>query len=390
MLKNYRATIRASFVGYVVQAMVNLFAPLLFVTFQNQYGIPLTQITALITVNFSLQLCVDLFSAVLVERIGYRVSVILAHTFAALGMIGLTVLPEVFPTPFSGLLCAVVLYAVGGGLLEVIISPIVEACPNEHKARTMSVLHSFYCWGSVGVIVLSTLYFRIFGIENWKYMALLWALLPITNGIIFSQVPLRTLIPEGERKLSIPELLRTKLFWIFAVVILCAGAAEQAVSQWASAFTEKGLGISKSMSDLVGPTLFSVFMGLSRMLYGRCLERIRLQHMMLGSTILCIISYLMIGLSPYPALSLAGIMLAGFSVGILWPGTYSQASEALPAGGNAMFALLALGGDLGCAGGPTFAGLVAGAAGDSLRIGILAAVWFPALLAILLLTRRSA
>ena len=332
MLKNYGATIRASFVGYVVQAMVNLFAPLLFVTFQNQYGIPLTQITALITVNFSLQLCVDLFSAVLVERIGYRVSVILAHTFAALGMIGLTLLPEVFPTPFSGLLCAVVLYAVGGGLLEVIISPIVEACPNEHKARTMSVLHSFYCWGSVGVIVLSTLYFRLFGIENWKYMALIWALLPITNGIIFSQVPLRTLIPEGERKLSIPELLRTKLFWIFAVVILCAGAAEQAVSQWASAFTEKGLGISKSMSDLVGPTLFSVFMGLSRMLYGRCLERIRLQHMMLGSTILCIISYLMIGLSPYPALSLAGIMLAGFSVGILWPGTYSQASEAIPAG----------------------------------------------------------
>ena len=254
----------------------------------------------------------------------------------------------------------------------------------------MSVLHSFYCWGSVGVIVLSTLYFRIFGIENWKYMALLWALLPITNGIIFSQVPLRTLIPEGERKLSIPELLRTKLFWIFAVVILCAGAAEQAVSQWASAFTEKGLGISKSMSDLVGPTLFSVFMGLSRMLYGRCLERIRLQHMMLGSTILCIISYLMIGLSPHPALSLAGIMLAGFSVGILWPGTYSQASEAIPAGGNAMFALLALGGDLGCAGGPTFAGLIAGAAGDSLRIGILAAVWFPALLAILLLSRRSA
>lgn len=390
MLKNYRATIRASFVGYVVQAMVNLFAPLLFVTFQNQYGIPLTQITVLITLNFSLQLCVDLFSALFVEKIGYRISVILAHVFAALGMIGLTVLPEIFPSPFAGLLCAVVLYAVGGGLLEVIISPIVEACPNEHKARTMSVLHSFYCWGSVGVVVLSTLYFRVVGIENWKILALLWALLPITNGIIFSRVPLSTLIPEGEHKMSIRELLCTKLFWIFAIVILCSGAAEQAVSQWASAFTEKGLGIPKSVSDLVGPTLFSVMMGLSRMLYGRYLEKIPLQRMMLASGGLCIVSYLLIGLSLHPALSLVGIMLSGFSVGILWPGTYSEASAALPAGGNAMFALLALGGDLGCAAGPTFAGLVAGAAGDSLKIGILAAVWFPLLLSVLLLPRRKA
>ena len=391
MPKDYNATIRSSFVGYIVQAIVNLFAPLLFITFQNRYGIPLSQITALITVNFSLQLCVDLLSALFVDKIGYRASAILAHLFSALGLLGLTVLPELFSSPFTGLLVSVMLYAVGGGLLEVIISPIVEACPNEHKARTMSMLHSFYCWGSLGVICLSTLYFSLFGIEKWRYLAALWALVPIINGIAFARVPMVPLIPEGERKLSIPELLKTKLFWIFLVVILCAGAAEQAVSQWASAFVERGLGISKTVGDLLGPAAFAVLMGTSRFIYGRFGERIDLQRMMLGSGLLCIAAYLLIALSPNAAMSLIGIVLAGFSVGILWPGTFSQASAAIPMGGNAMFALLALGGDLGCAGGPTFAGLIADAAGDDLKIGILAAIVFPVILcAFLLLRKRTA
>ncbi len=389
MARSYRDTIHACFAGYIVQSVVNSFVPLLFITFQNQYSVPLEQITALITINFGVQLLVDLASAVFVDRIGYRASAVLAHLFAALGLVSLTILPELFPNPFTGLVLSVLLYAVGGGLLEVVISPIVEACPNDRKAQTMSILHSFYCWGCVGVTLLSTLFFAIFGIDHWKIMALIWTILPIANGIFFLTVPIADLVPEGTQQLTIPELMRRGTFWLLFGMMICSGASEQAVSQWASAFAERGLGISKSVGDLVGPTMFSVLMGLSRVIYGKYGDRIDLRRMMLWSTLLCAASYLLIALAPHPVLSLAGIALAGFSVGILWPGTFSQASERIPAGGNPMFALLALGGDIGCSAGPTFAGLVAGAAGDNLKTGILAAVFFPVLMTLLLTLRRK-
>lgn len=380
MAFQYKHTIRACFTGYIVQAIVNNFAPLLFITFQNQYNIPLSQITILITFNFILQLVIDFLSAFFIDKIGYRTSAVLAHVFAAAGLILLPVLPEFFSNPFTGLLIAVMIYAIGGGLLEVLISPIVEACPSENKEKTMSLLHSFYCWGSVGVVLLSTLFFSLFGTQNWKIISVLWALIPIGNALLFSKVPIASLIEEGENVLSLTELFKTKIFWLFMLLIICSGACEQAVSQWASTFAERGLGVSKSIGDLAGPALFSILMGSSRLIYGKFGEKIDLNKMMIGSGCLCFLSYLIIALSSSPVLGFIGVAICGFSVGIMWPGTFSKASATIRNGGTAMFAILALGGDLGCSGGPTFVGMIASAFGDDLKKGILAAVVFPVLL----------
>ena len=381
----YKHTVRACFVGYVVQAIVNNFAPLLFLTFQAQYGIPLSQITVLITVNFALQLTVDFVSAFFIDKIGYRVSIVAAHAFAAAGLVLMTVLPEIMPSPFAGLLIAVMCYAVGGGLLEVLVSPIVEACPTDNKEQAMSLLHSFYCWGSVAVVGLSTLFFALFGTRSWRYLALMWAAVPLANAFVFSKVPIAPLIEDGEKGLSIKELFKNKMFWIFMLLMLCSGASEQAVSQWASTFAERGLGVSKTIGDLTGPMLFSVLMGLSRLIYGKFGGRIKLDSIMLGSGVLCIISYLIITLTGSSVLGLCGVALCGLSVGIMWPGTFSKASASIKGGGTAMFALLALCGDLGCSGGPTFAGMMASRFGDNLKIGILCAIVFPAVLSLIVL-----
>lgn len=391
---DYRKTMYACFIGYIVQAVVNSFVPLLFVTFQNTYRIPLEQITLLITVNFMIQLLIDLLSAGFIDRIGYRASVLLAHTCAAAGLALLTVLPEVVPGHFGGILIAVCIYAVGGGLLEVMISPIIEACPTDNKEGAMSLLHSFYCWGVTGVVLISTIFFAVFGIRNWKLLTLLWLLLPIANGIFFSKVPIYSLQEEGEKGMTMPELFREKFFWVLMLMMVCSGASEQAVSQWASTFAEEGLGITKTLGDLVGPMSFSILMGLSRLLYGKYGDRLDLNRCMKYSCLLCIASYLLITLFPNPMVELAGCGICGFSVGILWPGTFSKAAASLRRGGTLLFALLALAGDLGCSGGPTLAGFVSSAAGGNLRVGILSAIVFPVLLLLCFLrmehTRQTA
>lgn len=384
----YKRTLTACFIGYIVQAIVNNFAPLLFLTFQSTYGIPLSRITLLVTINFSLQLLIDLFSAGFIDKIGYRASVVLAHIFSAAGLILMTVLPGLLPDAFVGLLISVLVYALGGGLLEVLVSPIVEACPTDNKEKAMSLLHSFYCWGHVGVVLLSTLFFAVFGIENWKILALLWALVPLFNLILFATAPICTLNEEGEEGLSLSGLLTSKIFWILMLLMVCSGACEQAVSQWASTFAEKGLGISKTAGDLAGPMMFALLMGTSRLLYGKWGEKMNLQKCMAYSGVLCAVSYLLISLSPIPVLSLIGCGICGFSVGILWPGTFSMAAKQLRSGGTVLFALLALAGDLGCTGGPTYVGLISGAFGDDLKAGILAALIFPAFLLLGLLLCR--
>ena len=376
----YKRTLTACFIGYIVQAIVNNFAPLLFLTFQSTYGIPLSRITLLVTINFSLQLLIDLLSAGFIDKIGYRASVVLAHIFSAAGLILMTVLPGLLSDAFVGLLISVLVYALGGGLLEVLVSPIVEACPTDNKEKAMSLLHSFYCWGHVGVVLLSTLFFAVFGIENWKILALLWALVPLCNLLLFATAPICTLNEEGEKGMSLSGLLTSKIFWILMLLMVCSGACEQAVSQWASTFAEKGLGISKTAGDLAGPMMFALLMGTSRLLYGKWGEKMNLQKCMAYSDILCAVSYLLISLSPSPVLSLIGCGICGFSVGILWPGTFSMAAKQLRSGGTVLFALLALAGDLGCTGGPTYVGLISGAFGDDLKAGILAALIFPALL----------
>jgi len=385
MNPNYKRTTYACFIGYIVQAIVNNFVPLLFVTFQNSYGIPLSRITLLITINFLIQLLIDMLSAGFIDRIGYRASVILAHICSAVGLVSLTVLPELLPSAYAGILISVMIYAVGGGLIEVLISPIIEACPSDNKEKAMSLLHSFYCWGHVGVVLLSTAFFAAFGIENWRYLTLLWAGIPVLNIVLFSRAPICSLTDDRTIGYGLLALFRMPIFWLLMLMMLCAGASEQAVSQWASTFAEKGLGVSKTVGDLAGPMAFALLMGLSRLIYGRCGERFPLERFMKLSTVLCLAAYLVIVLIPSPVAGLLGCAVCGFSVGILWPGTYSKAAVTIPYGGTALFAMLAFAGDVGCAGGPTLAGFVSGAFGGNLRVGILSAIVFPALMLVGLL-----
>ena len=374
----FKKTIRACFTGYIVQAIINNFAPLLFLTFNREYDIPLSQITVLITINFTLQIIVDITSVFYVDKIGYRISMVIAHFLSALGLVLLALLPNIMPKPFTGIIISVVLYAIGGGLLEVLVSPVLDGCPAKNKSGAMSILHSFYCWGHVGVVLISTAFFSVFGIENWRYLAILWAIVPLVNAIIFMHVPIVTPHENG-RTMTFRELVSEKMFWVFVFLMFCAGACEQSVSQWASTFAEQGLNISKTAGDLLGPTMFAICMGIARSIYGKLGDKMPIANALVACSVLCAVSYLVISLSPYPLVALAGCAICGFSVGILWPGTFSLASKSIP-GGTAMFALLALGGDIGCSGGPTFVGLISAISQNNLHEGILAATVFPIML----------
>ena len=387
----YNKTITACFVGYIVQAIVNNFVPLLFLTFRRELDIPLSQITWLITINFAVQLTVDAVSPLFVDRIGYRASMIAAHAFSAAGFISLAFLPDRMPSPFPGLIICVSLYAAGGGLLEVIVSPIVEACPTDNKETAMALLHSFYCWGQAATVLVSTVFFAVAGIGSWRILAVCWAAVPIINLIVFTRVPINTLIAQGEKGRSFRSLIKDKDLILFTVMMLCAGACELTVSQWASAFAEAGLHVSKQAGDLLGPMGFAVFMGSARAIFGKYGEKISLVRFMTASAVLCIICYLMIGLTGNAAAGLTGCMLCGFSVGIFWPGTFSLAAGRIKNGGTLMFALFALAGDLGCGAGPTLAGRLSSVLGDDLQGGILFAVIFPVimLICVMLCTKRE-
>ncbi len=372
----YNHTIYACYFGYIVQAIVNNFVPLLFLTFQSSFGISMDKIAYLITINFGIQLLVDFVSAKYVDKIGYRKAALIAHIMAAIGLAGLAVFPYIMPDAYVGILVAICFYAIGGGLLEVIVSPIVEACPTKKKDAAMSLLHSFYCWGHMGVVILSTVFFAVFGIENWRILAVIWAFVPFLNTFFFAKVPINTLVEEGEG-MRISEVVRSKMFWLLFVMMICGGASEQAMSQWASAFAEAGLGINKTMGDLAGPCMFALFMGSARAIYGKYSEKMKLEQFMKYSSILCIISYLLASLTSNPVLGLAGCGLCGLSVGIMWPGTFSLAAKSMKKGGTAMFAFLALAGDVGCSGGPTLVGIVSDAFGEDLKKGLICALIFP-------------
>lgn len=372
----YETTMKACFVGYIVQAIINNFIPLLFVNFQKVYSISLDKITLFITVNFTVQIIIDFVATIYVDKIGYRPSIVAAHIFSAAGLISLTILPEIID-PFAGILTSICLYAIGGGLIEVLISPIMEACPTKNKEKAMSLLHSFYCWGHVGVVFLSTLFFYFFGIDNWKILTLIYSAIPIFNAFIFLKTPIASLLSDGEEGMTLGELFKNKIFWMLVVIMLCAGASELSVSQWSSLFAEKGLGLSKTMGDLAGPMFFAIMMGCSRVFYGKRGDTIDIDKFTTYSSILCIVSYLLISLVPSPIINLLACGTCGISVGIMWPGTFSKASATLKTGGTAMFALLALAGDLGCSAGPTLVGMISDAYGENIKLGILVAILFP-------------
>lgn len=382
-MKNYKKTKIACYLGFVTQAIAANFAPLMFLKFHNDYNISLGNIALISTFFFFTQLLVDLFCAKYVDRIGYRVSIVASEICSAAGLLGLAFLPDLLPSPFVGIILSVIVYAIGSGLIEVLCSPIVEACPFENKEATMSLLHSFYCWGSVGTILVSTVFFMIFGMDNWKWLVVLLALVPAINIYNFATCPIEHLVSEG-KGLSVKELFQRPLFWIAVVLMICAGASELSMAQWASAYAEAALGLSKTVGDLAGPCLFAVSMGICRAIFGKYGDNMDLSRFMTGSGILCVACYLLASLSANSIAGLVGCIVCGFSVGIMWPGTISISSKAFPTGGTAMFALLAMAGDLGGSIGPGIVGRVAQHAGGNIRAGMSVGLVFPVLLLVML------
>ncbi len=383
-MPNYQKTKTACYLGFITQAIAANFAPMLFLKFHNDYGISLGNIALISTVYFFTQLLIDLFCAKFVDRIGYRVSIVISEVFSATGLLGLAFLPDLLPDAFAGILISVTIYAMGCGLIEVLGSPIIEACPFENKEATMSLLHSFYCWGSVGTIVISTLFFAIFGMDSWRWLAAIWALVPAINIYNFVTCPIVPIVEEGQG-MGIRQLGKRPLFWVSICLMVCAGASELAMAQWASAYAEAALGLSKTVGDLMGPCMFAVTMGISRAIYGKYGEKLNLIRFMIGSGALCVICYLLASLSSYPVMGLIGCVLCGFSVGIMWPGTISISSQKFPTGGTAMFALLAMAGDLGGSIGPAIVGKVTQYAGDNIRTGMRVGLIFPVVLILMLI-----
>lgn len=377
--KNYRKTLAACYLGFVTQAISANFAPLLFLTFRSTYGITLEKISMIPLVFYLTQLFIDLAATKFADKIGYRICVAASQVLSAVGLALMAILPEVFPVPFIGVLVSVVLYAMGSGLIEVLVSPIVEACPFENKDGMMSLLHSFYCWGAMGVILGSTVFFFVFGVENWKILTCIWALVPLYNTFNFMSCPIERLVEEG-KSMKISNLLKTPIFWLMIVLMVCSGASEATMAQWASAFTESAIGVSKMVGDLAGPCLFAMLMGISRMLYGKFSEKFDLTKVMLICGIMCAGCYLLASLSILPILGLAGCSLCGLTVGIMWPGSISISSQKCPRGGTAMFAFLALAGDLGAMVSPTMVGTFSEMAGGNLKTGLFAATFFPVVL----------
>lgn len=388
MAQNYRKTVIACYLGFVTQAITANFAPLLFLTFHNNYSIPLGKIALISSVFFVTQLIVDVLCAKFADKIGYRRCVVGSQLMSAVGLIGLAFLPELLPDPFAGIIISTVIYAVGSGLTEVLVSPIVEACPFEHKEAAMSLLHSFYCWGSVGVILISTLFFAVFGIENWKWLSCAWAIIPFINMFNFTSCPIEHPVEDG-KGMGIKGLLKVPLFWLAIVLMICAGASELSMAQWASAFAESALGLSKSVGDIAGPCLFAVTMGISRTIYGKYGNKLDLMKFMIGSGCLCLVCYVTASTASIPMLGLLGCIMCGFSVGIMWPGAISICSAKIPSGGTAMFALLAMAGDMGGALGPWIVGNITQSAGDNMQKGMLAGCVFPIVLTLVLLIMKN-
>ena len=384
MKLSYKTTMLSCFAACGVQAVIINFPPLLFVHFQDTYHIPLSQITLLVTVTFVVQLLTDFLATQFVDRIGYRASMLFAHVAAVIGLVALTVLPEIMD-PLLGLLIAVSVYSVGGGIIEVLASPLIESCPTDNKEKAMSLMHSFYCWGLVCMVLISTAFFRVFGIHNWKIMALIWTVIPAVNALLFIKTPIAPLIASGEKGMTMGQLLKNRTFWLLAIIMICSGASEHGVAMWSSAFAEKGLNIDKTLGDLAGPMAFAVVMGVVRSIHGKYGEKMNLDKLLLGSAALCVAAYLTATLFRSPVINLIGCGLCGVAVALMWPGTMSKAAATLPTGGTTMFALLALAGDVGCTAGPTLVGMISDAMDSNLKKGILAGTVFPAILLLCLL-----
>lgn len=356
MNMNYKKTYIACYLGYITQAIVVNYMPILFVIFNEDYNISLSHLGALALVNFVSQIITDVIAARVIDRIGFRRAAVPAHVLCVAGLVMMGVLPSVMPNAYAGLVIAVIAYSVGGGLIEVVISPIVEALPSEDNSSSMSFLHSFYCWGQLAVVLITTLVIKIFGYGVWKAMSFVWAAIPAFNIYCFMKVPL----PETREETRVPikRLLMERGFAIGLILMLCAGAAEQIMAQWASLFAQKGLGVSKVVGDLLGPCLFALFMALGRTWYGVKGEKLDLKKALIGCSVLCILCYGVTVFSRNPLISLISCALTGFTVSLMWPGTLSYNAVCFKNGGAAMFGVMAIFGDMGCSLGVWITGMV--------------------------------
>lgn len=386
-MKDYSKTKLACYLGFVTQAIVANFTPLLFMAFHREYEISIASLAMIPAVFYAVQLLVDFLCAKF-KNIDYRKSIIASEITSALGLAGLAFVPQLFGNPMAGILLCVTVYAVGSGLIEVLCSPIIEACPFPNKEGMMSLLHSFYCWGVVGVVLGSTLFFWLFGLENWRILACLWALIPLYNIFNFAFCPIEPIVDDS-KGMSMSQLLRNSFFWVFLLLMVATGAAEASMAQWTSAFAEASLGVDKAVGDLAGPCGFAFCMGIGRLWYGKKGQNMDLVNYMVGAGALCFVAYLAASLSPLPIVSLAGCMVCGLAVAIMWPGSISITSARIPRGGTALFALLALAGDAGGTVGPSLVGLCAENSGNDIQSGLLAASVFPIILIACLLCIRS-
>ncbi len=386
MKLTFKHTQLACYLAYISQAITTTFLPLLFVRLGTEFGFSLTKLTVLITITFFTEIFIDAFCPVFIKKIGYRNGMIFANICAVIGTAGLAVFPFIFKNPYIGFVLCDIFYAVGGGFDEVLVSPIVEACPTKNKARAMALLHSFYCWGCAAIVLFSTIFFRFAGMDNWRLLAVLWAIIPLFNIFLFMFVPIRTLEEEkGSGKFS--DMLKNPLFWLMLIIMICAGASELSMSQWASAFAETGLQVSKIIGDLLGPCAFAILMGLSRVIYSRIDDKTDITKILIVGAIVCIGAYLLAALSGNAIVSLIGCALCGIAVAPMWPGAFSIASKEIPKASTTMFASFALAGDLGCTVGPSIVGFVSGS-NDNIAKGLLSSVIFPVAMIICLLFVR--
>lgn len=377
--KKYLPTKLAGYVGFIVQAIVNNFLPILFIVFQDVYGLGYEKLGRLIVINFATQMFIDFITPKIIHKLGYRRAAFLCQFTACVGLCLMAVLPRFMSNTYLAIIISIVFYATGSGLMEVILSPMIEMLPTGNKSGNMAVLHSFYCWGQTVVVPLTTLMVFIFGRENWTYIPLVWAVVPFVNMFTFLRVPI--VEPDSEEKQStFLELARTPKFVVYMVMMLCAGASEIAMSQWSSLFVEQALGVSKAIGDIVGPCLFALFMALGRVIYASLSKKVSFTRLLIWLNLLCFICYVMVALCHIAVLSLVFCALCGLSVSISWPGIYSAGARTFKTGGAVMFSAFAMCGDTGCALGPGLVGLVAEY--TNLNVGFLVAAVFPLIMVI--------
>lgn len=356
--EHYRLTTISCFVGIFAQAVIINLAALLFMPLMRLHGLTYVQLGTLVAVNFSVQVGSDLVFSGLIDRIGFRRLVLPACLVGSLGLFLFALAPVLLPgRVFAGLLAATAVYSAAGGLLEVLLSPIVNAIPNEEKGAAMSLLHSFYAWGQMATIILTTLFLFLVGERHWQWMVGFWALLPLANFLLFLKAPFPPSVPE-EHRLNMGDLI-LKPFCLLAFAAIFFGAsAEVLMNQWTSAFMERALLLPKLTGDLFGMCGFALMLGLGRAWHGKYGARFDISKALVAMSALAVLCYLVVALAPGSWPGLLACMVCGFATSLLWPGTLIVASERYPLAGAWMFALLAAAGDVGAGLGPWFTGWV--------------------------------